>query len=141
MAGNLRMTISEFMQRHPDMQFDATEAGRESLLAGLDAHIIDAVIIPAVLDAKGLNARRLWSERLLIALPDGHALLTQEAIHWTDLRREVFVLPRDGIGPTVAAVLAGKLGAIGLVTVLCRSHIYYATLASNASGLMPPRYE
>lgn len=27
MAGNLGMTISEFMQRHPDMQFDASEAG------------------------------------------------------------------------------------------------------------------
>ncbi|NTZ42358.1 ParB N-terminal domain-containing protein, partial [Altererythrobacter sp. SALINAS58] len=29
----------------------------------------------------------------------------------------------------------------GLVTVLCRSPSHYATLASNASGLMPPRYE
>jgi hypothetical protein len=29
----------------------------------------------------------------------------------------------------------------GLVTVLCRLSLYYATFASNAKGLMPPRYE
>jgi DNA-binding transcriptional LysR family regulator len=113
MAGNLRMTIAEFMQRHPDMQFDATESGRENLHAGLDAHILDAVIIPADLEAKGLHGRRLWSERLIIALPEGHPLLVQEVVHWTDLRREIFVLPRDGIGPTIAAILTGKLSANG----------------------------
>jgi DNA-binding transcriptional LysR family regulator len=113
MAGNLRMTIAEFMQRHPDMQFDATEAGWESLQAGLDAHVIDAVVIPAQIDDNGLNSRRLWSERLLIAFRDGHDLLAQEAVHWTDLRREVFVLPRDGIGPTIAAILNAKLSANG----------------------------
>ena len=36
---------------------------------------------------------------------------------------------------------AAEKRGFGLVTVLCRSGSTYATLASKASGLIPPRYE
>jgi DNA-binding transcriptional LysR family regulator len=113
MAGNLRMTIADFMKRHPDMQFDATEAGEEELQVRLEAHIVDALIVPAVLDDRDLQSRRLWSERLMVALPDDHDLLESEQIHWVDLRREIFVLPSQGIGPAIAAILTAKLAANG----------------------------
>jgi DNA-binding transcriptional LysR family regulator len=113
MAGNLRMTIADFLQRHPYMQFDATEAAHEVLVAGLDAHIVDGMIVPAQFFDAELCNRRLWSERLMIVLPDHHPLLDQADIHWIDLRREVFVLPSQGIGPTIAGILSGKLAANG----------------------------
>src|SRR3546814_18386352 len=49
----------------------------------------------------------------MLAVPDGHPLVEADAIHWTDLRSEVFVLPTDGIGPVIANVLTSKLGAHG----------------------------
>src|SRR3546814_4623598 len=61
----------------------------------------------------GIDKRGLWTERLMLAVPDGHPLVEADAIHWTDLRSEVFVLPTDGIGPVIANVLTSKLGAHG----------------------------
>src|SRR3546814_8383003 len=61
----------------------------------------------------GIDKRGLWTERLMLAVPDGHPLVEADAIHWTDLRSEVFVLPTDGIGPVIANVLTSQLGAHG----------------------------
>jgi DNA-binding transcriptional LysR family regulator len=113
MAGNLRMTIADFMQRHPDMQFDATEAGQGHIRSGLDVDIIDAAIMPARYDNRDLLSRYLWSERLFVALQDDHELLTLDAILWTDLRNEVFVVPSEGIGVDIAGILSSKLAANG----------------------------
>ena len=32
----------------------------------------------------------LWSERILVALPEGHPLASKKAIYWTDLRKRRF---------------------------------------------------
>jgi DNA-binding transcriptional LysR family regulator len=113
MAGNLRMTIAEFMQRHPDMQFDATEAGLDELQVRLEAQVVDALIVPAMSSDEELKSRRLWSERLMVAFSDEHKLLDSADLHWVDLRNEVFVLPSQGIGPAIAAILSAKLAANG----------------------------
>ena len=68
----------------------------------------------------GIDKRNLWTERLMIAVPEGHSLIETDAIHWTDLRGEVFVLPTDGIGPVIANVLTSKLGTNGY-----RAHIIF----------------
>src|SRR3546814_18052815 len=61
----------------------------------------------------GIDKRGLWTEQLMHAVPDGHPLVEADAIHWTDLRSEVFVLPTDGIGPVIANILTSKRGAHG----------------------------
>jgi DNA-binding transcriptional LysR family regulator len=135
MAGNLRMTIADFMQRHPDMQFDATESGVELLMSGLNAHIIDAVVMPVQLTANGLSSRPLWSERLVVAMPDGHKLLANEDILWTDLRREIFVFPSDGVGSTVTGIMKGKLAANGYhANVICQNTSLESVLSTVSFG-------
>jgi DNA-binding transcriptional LysR family regulator len=113
MTGNLRMTIADFMRQHPDMQFDATEAGVEGLQVRLEAQVVDALIVPTAQGDEDLQSRRLWSERLMIAFPENHELLDQSDLHWVDLRNEVFVLPSQGVGPAISAILSAKLAANG----------------------------
>ncbi|MBL0923423.1 MAG: LysR family transcriptional regulator [Sphingomonadaceae bacterium] len=113
MTGNLRFAIGDYIARYPDVQFDGVEGGTEKLLAGLQAHIVDAAITPALMAEPGITKRSLWTERLMVAVPEDHQLNEADAIHWTDLRNEVFVLPTDGIGPTIAKKLASKLSAEG----------------------------
>jgi hypothetical protein len=36
----------------------------------------------------------LWSERILVVLPDGHRLAANEIVHWTDLKGEALLLSR-----------------------------------------------
>jgi DNA-binding transcriptional LysR family regulator len=113
MTGNLRFAIGDYISRYPDVQFDGIEGGTEKLFAGIQAHSVDAAITPTAITEPGVDRRGLWTERLLLVAPEAHPLVGADAIHWTDLRSEVFVLPTDGIGPVIANVLTAKLGAHG----------------------------
>lgn len=108
-AGNLKHCFSDYLTRFPDVQFDGVEAGPEKLLNCLQSRTIDVAVAPTDMREDGISSRSLWSERLMVALPDGHKLLDGDRIYWTDLRREVFVLPGGGIGPIVSNLLAARL--------------------------------
>lgn len=113
MTGNLRAAISDFMRRFPDVQFDGIENGTDRLGSMLQAGIIDAVVLPSDADIGQAASRNLWAEKLLLVLPDGHAANAIETLFWTDLRREVFVLPTGGIGPSINRLLTAKLASYG----------------------------
>ena len=113
MTGNLRLAIGDYISRYPNVQFDGIEGGAEKLFSGLQARIVDAAIVPANITDGGLSKRSLWSERLMIAIPDDHRLAQTDAIFWTDLRSEVFVVPTEGIGPVLTDLLSTKLNAHG----------------------------
>ncbi|WP_292686909.1 LysR family transcriptional regulator [Novosphingobium sp.] len=97
MAGNLKQTFAEYLTRFPDVQFDGVEAGPEKLLSSLLSRTIDVAVAPTGLEDAGIVSRKVWSDRLMITLLANHKLLGNERIHWSDLRREVFVLPNGGI--------------------------------------------
>jgi DNA-binding transcriptional LysR family regulator len=41
-----------------------------------------------------MQSVRLWSERVLIALPEDHAFANREVVYWTDLRSETLLMSR-----------------------------------------------
>jgi DNA-binding transcriptional LysR family regulator len=109
MAGNLKQTFAEYLTRFPDVQFDGVEAGPEKLLSSLLSRTIDVAVAPTGMEDGGIVSRKVWSDRLMITLLADHKLLENERIHWSDLRREVFVLPNGGIGPILANLIAARL--------------------------------
>lgn len=109
LAGKLKLAFSDYLTQFPDVQFDGVEASSEKLLTCLQSRSIDVAISPADLTENGIAERPLWSERLLIALNTGQPLVKKDRIHWSDLRREVFVVPSSGIGPVIANMLAARL--------------------------------
>jgi DNA-binding transcriptional LysR family regulator len=108
-AGNLRHAFSDYLTRYPDVQFDGVEAGPDKLLNCVQLRTIDVSVAPSGMREDGISSRSLWSERLMVALPDGYKLLDGDRIYWPDLRREVFVLPGGGIGPIISNLLAARL--------------------------------
>ena len=113
MTGNLRFAIGDYISRYPDVQFDGIEGSTEKLFAGLQARMVDAAITPAPIAEPGIARRNLWTERLVVAVPEGHSLTEADTVHWTDLRNEVFVLPTQGLGPVVSDLFAAKLATHG----------------------------
>lgn len=55
----------------------------------------------------------LWSERIIVALPEDHALAANEIIYWTDLKRERFLLSERDPGPEIQEILISKLASPG----------------------------
>lgn len=112
-AGNLRMALGDYLENFPEVQLDAVENGCEQLLAGLQSRIIDVAIHGRSFSDPAINKRSLWSERLMVALPKEHFLINAETIFWTDLRKEVFVLPTLCSGAVISDLLANRLSGIG----------------------------
>lgn len=112
-AGNLRATLSEFGERHPDVKLRGFERDRKMLLAGIENGLLDIAIMIGDATYPGLASRSFWSERILIAMPESHPLATRERIHWTDLTGERFLLTQRDPGPETRNMLLGKLGMPG----------------------------
>ncbi len=132
-TGNLRMAISDYLIRFPDVQFDGTETRAEALLNGLQSRTIDIAIVAADISDPGIRKRALWSERLMVALPEGHVLLASERIFFTDLRREVFVVPSGGTGPTISNLLAARMTDQGYRPNIITQDTSHETILSMVS--------
>jgi DNA-binding transcriptional LysR family regulator len=133
MTGSMRATIADFMHRHPNIQFDGIEAQPDKLLSDLNARIVDVAVVPSDISDGGISRRSAWSERLLLALPNGHHLLDSERIHWSDLCREVFVLPRQGVGAALAGLLKRRLGDQGYRTNIIMQDTSLESVLSTVS--------
>ncbi|MFC3098371.1 LysR family transcriptional regulator [Alteraurantiacibacter palmitatis] len=112
-AGNLRATLSEFGKYHPDVRLRGFERDRDMLLAGIENGLLDIAIMIGEAPYQGLMSRSFWSERILVAMPEGHALAQRDRIHWTDLIGERFLLMEQDPGPETRNMLLGKLGMPG----------------------------
>lgn len=112
-AGNLRATMTNWRNAHPDVEVDCVEANRSVLLAGLDTGEIDIAILMGAAGHGGFRCEPLWSERMLVALPASHPLLERDVVHWTDLRGEVLLLPAADPGPEIRDIVLGHLAVSG----------------------------
>jgi DNA-binding transcriptional LysR family regulator len=109
MSGNLKLAISDYLTKFPDVQFDGEEAGPDDLLHGLHLGTLDLAVAPIGLEEEGLVSRPAWAERILVVLPFDHEPLTKDRIYWQDLRREVFVVQSGGLGPSFGNLIAARL--------------------------------
>ena len=51
----------------------------------------------------------LWTERIMVALPESHPLAANNMVHWTDLRNETFLISQHDPGPEIQEILLAKL--------------------------------
>jgi len=112
-AGNLRATVVNWREAHPEVEIECVEADRNFLVAGLDTGEIDMAILMGVAGQDGFRCELLWSERMLVALPASHVLAARDVVHWTDLRGERFLLPAADPGPEIRDLLLGRLAVSG----------------------------
>lgn len=108
-GGNLRATIADYLQKFPDVQFDGVEAEPERLRNALQLRMLDVAITAADISEEGIVRAPLWPERVMAVMPENHPLAEAEQVYWSDLKREVIVMPRDGTGANLAAMLTAKL--------------------------------
>ena len=133
-AGHLRATVLGWRDAHPDVDLDGVEADRGALLAGLDAGEIDIAILMGEASHDGFQREAFWSERILAALPSGHALAGREIVHWTDLRSEKFLLTAADPGPELRDILFGRLSASGTQPDIRMHHASRESILSVLGG-------
>ncbi|MBW5440496.1 LysR family transcriptional regulator [Bradyrhizobium canariense] len=108
-AGNLRATIGELKKLLPRLELLTMERSRFRLMTALRNGTADVVVSPGRLSSKDTRSLLLWSERILISLPQDHRLAAREVIYWTDLRNEKILLSEYDPGREFEDLLISKL--------------------------------
>jgi DNA-binding transcriptional LysR family regulator len=108
-AGTLRTTLQDFRQRFPDVKLDMVEKPRTGLMSALRSGALDAAIVTGDPVRGDSGSLPIWSERILLALPEGHPLGGRETIYWTDLVGETILLSQCGQGRELEELLISKL--------------------------------
>lgn len=70
---------------------------------------MDTAIVTGDATQRNGGTLSLWSERILLALPEGHGLADRETIYWTDLRGETVLLSQWDQGREFEDILVSRL--------------------------------
>lgn len=108
-AGNLRASLLEFKRRFPEIELATVERSRTRLIHALRTGTLDAIIMTGAIPFPADEKLSLWSERILVSVPEGHRLADREAVFWTDLRDETLILSHYDPGAEFEDLLISKL--------------------------------
>jgi len=112
-AGNLRASLMDVGQRFPQIEIEMLESSRTGLVTALRNAAVDIAIVPGARSLPGSRTMSLWSERIMVAIPEGHSLVGKDAIYWIDLRDERLLLSQRDPGPELQDLLVAKLASPG----------------------------
>lgn len=108
-AGNLQAALLDFKQQFPQVEVATVERSRTRLAAALRNGVLDILIVTGSLPLLDSKTMSLWSERVLVLLPQDHPLTARETIYWTDLRGETVLLSHYDPGREFEDLLVSKL--------------------------------
>jgi DNA-binding transcriptional LysR family regulator len=110
-SGNLRATLAEFARRFPEVQIGTIEGSWTRLRPALENRQADIAIVTGELTPHRGGSMPLWSERIIVALPEAHPLAEREIIHWTELKGETLLLSQHQAALEIQDILISKLAS------------------------------
>nr|WP_295462531.1 LysR family transcriptional regulator [Mesorhizobium sp.] len=111
-SGGFRVALGDFRERYPEIEVELIETPFIELTAGVLSGAIDtAIILGDVGKCKVLESIALWSEHLVVALPEDHRLAGQPLIYWPELKGERFLISHHDPGPDIRNILLHNLAA------------------------------
>ena len=118
-AGPLRDALLAYAEHFPDVEISVVDESRHSLIERLNGGALDIVIVNGEVRHGTHDILPLWTEDVLVALPDAHPLAQQDAVTWNDLRHERILFSSRDPGPELHnALIAGLTGAGILPAIL-----------------------
>ncbi|WPP03928.1 LysR family transcriptional regulator [Methylocella tundrae] len=110
-AGNLRATLLDHRHRFPDVDTHLVDGSSDHLISDLANSAIDVAFVAENTPTWSDRLLSVWSERVVVALPENHPLTARDAVHWSELRSEALLLPQRGPGPEFLKLLISKVGS------------------------------
>jgi len=129
-AGNLRATLTDVAQRFPQLEIELIESSRKRLATALRNGGVDIAIVPGAAPLPESRVLALWSERILVAIPEGHPLAERQAVYWIDLKDETVLLSRRDPGPELHDLLIAKTASPGDRPKIVRHDVSRGSLMS-----------
>ncbi|MBN8890757.1 MAG: LysR family transcriptional regulator [Rhodospirillales bacterium] len=111
--GTLGNLLEAYRQGFPNVEIRLEEATSRGNAAGVLNGRLDIAFIPGEPRLPGCEARHLWDEELYVAVSTQHRLAGHEAVTWSDLRNETFLVAADFHGPEVEGIIVRNVSALG----------------------------
>jgi DNA-binding transcriptional LysR family regulator len=99
----------DYQKRFSQIDVCLKDSSRVRLITALRSGALDIAIVTGHLPLLGSQGMPLWSERILLALLEGHPLAGKEVVYWTDLRGETLLLSQYDPGRELEDLLMSKL--------------------------------
>lgn len=93
--------LVKYREEYPVITVDVTEGTAREVVMHLRAGRVDVAFMAGTPELPDCHSRRIWSEPLLVALPENHPLAERASVTWADLAAEAFLVRRGGTGPQV----------------------------------------
>lgn len=116
----LRPILQEFLLRFPDVELGIKEGSRHQLMEGLAIYEIDIAFLFGQTPVVDCNRLPLWTEQIVVALPEKHPLAERSQISWTNLKGETFQISRHDPGPELLDLLKSKVVSPGDALDICQ---------------------
>lgn len=111
-AGGFRTALRDFRQQYADIEVELVESSFAELLAAVLSGAIDtAIILGDAGKCEILDSIALWSDQLVVALPEDHPLTEKSIIYWPELKDERFLITHHDPGPDIRVLLLRHLAA------------------------------
>lgn len=132
-VGNLRTSLLDFRQRFPNIELGMAERSRTRLATALRNGVLDFLIITGSLPLLDNKAMPLWSERVLVVLPDDHPMAARDTVSWNDLQEETILLNHYDPAKDFEDLLISKLVSLKNCPRIERHDVSRGTIKSLIS--------
>lgn len=105
-SSELRGVLRDYANEFPDVMIELGVKSKIALLSDLDVGALDVAIVAGGVPQKRCESLTLWSERIIVAVPEQHRLAKRPFVHWTDLVDEPLLTSRLGFGPELMELVA-----------------------------------
>ncbi len=130
----LRSVLIEYAGTCPDVGIYLTAGLKHTLLGELRSDALDLAIVVGNVEEDGVELLSLWSERIVVAVPQSHPLARRTFIYWTDLADNVVLMSRRELGPELKDVMETKLASVGRLPKIEEHEIGTDALLSLAAA-------
>ncbi|WP_245640870.1 LysR family transcriptional regulator [Sphingomonas taxi] len=134
----LATLIERYREQHSGIEVEIIEGAARENVMRLRADRLDATFVAGSPAFPDCHARRLWSERLLVALPAHHRLADEAGVTWAELANEAFIVRHRGAGQQVHDHIIMRLAGAAVDMSIRRfdvEHITLMTMVAQGYGL------
>lgn len=111
-GGFLAELLRIFAERDPGVRIDIVEGSRANHISCIQRLQLDIAFLTGALSAEGCDSLPLWTERVVVVVPNTDSLANASEVHWSDLRDRRFVVSENDPGAEIHDYLVKHLSEI-----------------------------
>ena len=93
--------LERYREQNPGIEVEIAEGTARDSVMKLRADLLDVTFVAGSPEFPDCHSRRIWSERLLAALPSRNPVAEGAGVTWADLAGDTFIVRHGGTGPQV----------------------------------------